>query len=186
MQTGCEKESEDIIMHRRIIGMDLTEEDKKGITCPYVFKYPASPHLSARLENRSIDIDVITDATKELSAKYDFVLMEGVGGIYVPLNDDVMLPDYIKMRKYPVIVVTTPKLGSINHNLLTLEAIEKRELDVYAMIYNCHPKQETEIVQDTRNILEKAVSQQWFDASIIDIPIFTMGSIPDIDFSGLF
>ncbi|MBN2401242.1 MAG: ATP-dependent dethiobiotin synthetase BioD [Spirochaetes bacterium] len=186
VQTGCENTSEDILTHRKIMGIDLTEMDKKGLTCPYIFKYPASPHLSARMEQKEIDPDVIAQATNELSQKYETVLLEGSGGIYVPLTPDITILDYIEEHKYPVIVVTYPRLGSINHTLLTLEALKNRDLDIIGITYNNFPEQEKEIAQDTREVIEKYISQYWFQATIIDIPVFGFKNIPDIDFSRLF
>ncbi len=185
IQTGCEKISEDIIMHRRIMNMELNEDDKSGLTCPYVLKYPASPHLAAKLENKAIETDFIADTIKRLNEKYESVLLEGVGGIFVPLNDDITLLDFIEMQNYPIIIVTSSKLGSINHTLLTMDAIKNRNLYICGLIYNHFPEQEYEIVKDTRDVFEKYLSQNWFNASIIDIPIFNLDSIPDIDFGRL-
>jgi len=185
-QTGCENISEDIITHRKIMGINLTEEDNKGLTCPYLFKYPASPHLSAKLENKKIDTDIITNATESLLKKYDIILLEGAGGLYVPLNDELTILDYIEVHNYPIIIVSSSKLGSINHTLLSLDAIKNRDLDVRGIIYNHFPKQDNVLVQDTREVFEKYLSQYWFNAFIIDIPIFNLNSIPDIDFSRLF
>ena len=64
VQTGCEKISEDIALHRKIMGIDLNEDDKKGLTCPYTFKYPASPHLAAQMEQKEIDLDVVVTCYK--------------------------------------------------------------------------------------------------------------------------
>lgn len=186
VQTGCEKISEDILTHRKIMGIDLTEDDKNGLTCPYLFKYPASPHLSAKLENKRIDTNSITSATDTLLKKYDLLLLEGAGGLYVPLNDELTIIDYIEIHNYPIIIVSSSKLGSINHTLLSLDAIKNRDLDVRGIIYNHFPKQDKELVQDTREVFEKYLSQYWFNAFIIDIPIFDLNSIPEIDFGRLF
>jgi dethiobiotin synthetase len=186
IQTGCGKTSEDIALHRKIMGIDLNEDDEKGLTCPYTFKYPASPHLAAQMEQKEIDTDFIVYATNELNKKYETILLEGVGGIYVPLTADISVLDFIEIHNYPVIVVTSAKLGSINHTLLTLDALKNRDLNLLGIIYNMFPKQEKEIVQDTREVFEKFISQFWFHSAIIDIPIFDFNNIPDIDFSRLF
>ena len=59
VQTGCAGMSEDILLHRRLMGIDLTDADRQGITCPYVFALPASPHLAASAEGRVIDLDCV-------------------------------------------------------------------------------------------------------------------------------
>jgi dethiobiotin synthetase len=185
VQTGCDKISDDIAMHRKIMGIDLTEDDRNGLTCPYIFKYPASPHLSAGFENKKIDINIISEATKQLSAKYDIVLLEGVGGLLVPLNNETTLLDYIEMNNYSIIIISSAKLGSINHTLLTMEAIKNRDLKIRGLFYNHFPKQDREILNDTRDVIEKYLSQHWFNASIIDIPCYDINATPpDIDCSG--
>ena len=110
-QTGCSGLSEDIIEHRRRASQEMFEEDAMGLTCPYVFPVPCSPHLAARLEGRTIDPEVISGAAEQLAANYDYVLIEGVGGLFVPLNDSVLVIDLIKDKNWPVILVTGPHLG---------------------------------------------------------------------------
>ena len=70
IQTGCTEVSEDIEMHRKIQGIPFTEEDKAGLTCPYIFTYPCSPHMAAEKDGKTIDLSVITEATRRLQEKY--------------------------------------------------------------------------------------------------------------------
>ena len=135
-QTGCSGASDDIIMHRQLMGMDLQEVDKSGLTCPYLFPEPCSPHLAASLAGEKIDGSVITAATTELRQGYDYVLLEGVGGLLVPLGDDWTLLDYLQETGYPLILVSSPRLGSINHTLAALELVKGRGLDVWGILYN--------------------------------------------------
>ncbi len=127
-QTGCIDTSEDIEKHREIMECSAFPEDKEGLTCPYIFRYPASPHLSAAMEDKEIDVEKITSATQELARRYDNLLIEGVGGIHVPITLDYSLIDYLEDQKYPVVLVTSGKLGSINHTLLTLELAYRRNI----------------------------------------------------------
>lgn len=124
IQTGNVGHSEDIDLHRHIMGIPFTEEDKEGLTMPEIFSYPASPHLASQLDNRPIDFGKIKRATEELSERYDYVLLEGAGGLMVPLTTELLTIDYIAQENYPLIFVTSGKLGSINHTLLSLEAIQ--------------------------------------------------------------
>lgn len=118
IQTGNIGHSEDIDLHRQIMGIPFTKEDQEGLTMPEIFSYPASPHLASQLDNRPIDFDKIKRATEELSKRYDSVLLEGAGGLMVPLTTELLTIDYIAQEKYPLIFVTSGKLGSINHTLL--------------------------------------------------------------------
>ena len=66
VQTGCEQVSEDIEMHRKLQGIPFTEEDREGLTCPYIFSYPCSPHMAAERDGRELDMAVVTAATYRL------------------------------------------------------------------------------------------------------------------------
>ena len=128
IQTGNVGHSEDIDLHRRIMEIPFTREDQEGLTMPEIFSYPASPHLASRLDHRPIDFDKIKHATEVLSERYDCVLLEGAGGLMVPLTTELLTIDYIAQEKYPLIFVTSGKLGSINHTLLSLEPYRNEAL----------------------------------------------------------
>ena len=99
IQTGNpEGYSEDIELHRRLMGMEYLPEDEQGLTKPEIFSYPASPHLASRIDNRAIDFDKIKHATEVLSERYDAVLVEGAGGLMVPLTEDNLERRGIKLH----------------------------------------------------------------------------------------
>ena len=139
IQTGCEQVSEDIEEHRRIQGIPFTEEDREGWTCPYIFSYPCSPHMAAAKDGRTIDLQVITQAIERLRERYEYVLLEGAGGLMVPNDFQSLTIDYIRDQYYPLILVTSGKLGSINHTLLSLFAAEQYGIPVKAIVYNQYP-----------------------------------------------
>ncbi|MFA8436689.1 MAG: dethiobiotin synthase [Marinifilaceae bacterium] len=184
-QTGCQGISEDILAHREIMGIEPTKWDCEGTTCPYVFNYPASPHLAASLENQRIEVQRITESTNVLEENFDYLLIEGVGGIYVPINDDITLLDYVEKMKYPLILVTSSKLGSINHTLLTLEIAYKRKLPIQGVIYNHYPNDSEIILKDSIKVFRRFLDQFGYDCPIIEIPKFEKGEAPNVDF-GLF
>ncbi|AWX13386.1 dethiobiotin synthase [Mergibacter septicus] len=159
VQTGNTGISEDILMHRQLQGISLTEEDLQGETCVYLFDYPCSPHLAAELENRVIEIEKITQATDKLATKYDYVLVEGAGGLAVPYNQYQTSLDYIEQQGYPVILVTSGKLGSINHTLLSLFACQQRNIQVDTVIYNLYPRRDPIIDQDTQQYLRQYLAK---------------------------
>jgi cobyric acid synthase len=73
----------------------------------------------------AVDGDVVSDtATQELAAQYEIVLVEGAGGLMVPLTENLLTIDYIQQQAYPVILVTSGRLGSINHTLLSFAALK--------------------------------------------------------------
>lgn len=154
IQTGNEGRSEDIEVHRRIMGINMTEEDDKMITAPEIFSYPCSPDLAAKIDKRAIDFSKIERATNILESRYDIVLIEGAGGIMVPLKGEYLTIDYIRDHHLPTIVVTNGQLGSINHTLLTLYAIKQYGIELSEVIFNHHFDKDSIICADTIDYLK--------------------------------
>ena len=128
--------ADDIITHRQLMNIPLQPCDLDFTTCAHRYEKPASPHLATRLSGEVLDPELITSATKRLQATYDLVLLEGAGGLLVPIAEQLLILDYIAAQGYPIILVTSGRLGSINHTLLSLEAIKSRGLSVHSVIYN--------------------------------------------------
>lgn len=97
----------------------------------YNFKKPLSPHAASVLENTVIDLSSITvpETKKRL-------IVEGAGGVMVPLNDREFMLDLMKHLGFPVLIVCRSTLGTINHTLLTITALRSKELDVIGVIMN--------------------------------------------------
>ena len=162
IQTGNVGHSEDIDLHRRIMEIPFTWEDQEGLTMPEIFSYPCSPHLAARIDKRPIDFGKIERATRELSHRYDTVLVEGAGGLMVPLTEDFLTIDYIAEKPYPLIFVTSGKLGSINHTLLSFEAIKNRDIALDTVLYNLYPTVEDKTIQeDTMKYIKQYLSKHF-------------------------
>ena len=168
-QTGCTEISEDIIKHRHLMGISLQDADRRGLTCPYIFPVPCSPHLAASLAGVEIDCGRIAAATAELRKAYDYVLLEGVGGLLVPLRDDWTLLDYLETAGYPLILVSSPRLGSINHTLAALELAKRRGLTVLGILYNRYGKQDTAIAEDSSRIFSIYLRRHGFADTVIDL-----------------
>ncbi len=186
VQTGCQKISEDILDHRTMMGESLNAYDSNGLTCPYLFEYPASPHLAAKLENQQIDVETICSATSELEANFDYVLIEGAGGLYVPLNDRMRVIDYIIDQGYPLVLVSSSKLGSINHTLMSLELCRIQGITIEALIYNHFPADSELILKDSLLVFRQYLADHDLQCTIIEIPVIVNGQYPMIDFAPLF
>ncbi len=169
VQTGCTGIALDILEHRKIMGVELSKEDHDKTSCCYVFEYPASPHLAAKLENREIDIEKIRESSQKLLNKYDIVLLEGAGGLHVPINEDVEIIDYIENQNIPLILVSSSKLGSINHTLLSLEVCMNRKIHVDALIYNHFPNDSQQIIDDSKRIIKKKLTKYFKNAKFFEV-----------------
>lgn len=170
VQTGNTTISEDIILHRQLMGIAFTEDDQEKITMPEIFSYPASPHLAAQIDKREIDFEKIKQATAQLSQRYDAVLVEGAGGLMVPLIEDYLIIDYIKEMGYPLLFVTSGKLGSINHTLLSLEAIATRGINLHTVIYNTFPVlEDSTISTETQRYLRNYIQKHFPETKFISL-----------------
>lgn len=171
IQTGCTGSSEDIDAHRRLTGTGPLPEDAEGLTAPIILSYPASAQLAARIDGVEIDLDVIDCAREELARRYDDVLIEGAGGLMVPITDDFMAIDYAVTRRLPVALVTNSKLGSINHTVLSLEALRTRGVNLVYVLYNEHHMGSgPEIEADTLAFLRRYLSRHWPSTRLLLVP----------------
>ena len=170
VQTGCLERSEDILIHRKLMEVGWLDVDEQKLTCPYRLSFPGSPHLAARLEDRTIDPDVITAATRKLEEIYDWILLEGAGGLLVPLTENMTLVDYLVTLKAPLVLVTSARIGSINHTLMSLEVIQSRKLELAGLVYNQFEKGPPEIMRDSYNTFSRALTSYGFQNNIAVLP----------------
>ena len=170
VQTGCDGQSEDILTHRRLMETGWLEEDEQRLTCPYNFSFPGSPHLAAKLADQAINPDAITATTRLLEKNYEWVLIEGAGGLMVPLTEKLLFIDYLEQQNYPLLLVTSPRLGSINHTLMSLELIRSRGLKLAGLVYNLYDNALRDIVQDSQHIFTKALEVNGYGDKLIVLP----------------
>ena len=104
--------------------------------CPYILDQPAAPHLVAAHQGLKLEMGVILQGFQNIQNQSDCVVVEGAGGLIVPLNDQEDLAMFAKAIKLPIILVVGMKLGCINHALLTYEAIKARHLNIAGWVAN--------------------------------------------------
>ena len=138
-----------------------------GATPAYTFGPPMSPHLAAALAGVALDPEVLLANAREAAAGHDAVVVEGVGGLLVPLTGDFTVRDMARELALPVVVAARPALGTINHTRLTLEAA--RDLDVRAVVLTPWPAEPSAIERDNREVLAAHVLAQDGDASGLPI-----------------
>lgn len=170
IQTGNTGFSEDIDVHRKVMEIPLTQADLDHVTAPIILSYPASPDLAAKIDGVTIDFSIATTATGKLLRDYGYetVVIEGAGGLLVPLRDDYLTADYIAENQLPIVIVTNGALGSINHTLLTLQAASRYGLKVHSIIWNPHFSKDKTVSEDARGYLKRYVAQNlpgtlWLD-----------------------
>ena len=104
--------------------------------CPYRFAEPLAPSIAAERAGVKIDVDHLLNLYGEISSKHDITLVEGAGGLMVPLLPSYTYADFARVLKLPTLVVAANKLGAINHLLLTLEHASCKGLSVLGYVLN--------------------------------------------------
>ena len=187
VQTGNIGFSEDIEEHRRICGGRRFPEDEAGLTAPQVFGFPSSPMLSASLEGKSVDLEAISRAVDEVSARHAVTLVESAGGLDVPLTANTLSVDYAATRGWPLILVTCGRLGSINHTLLSIEAALRRGMRVAGVIHNWCAVADPKIDADAEETVRRYLAAWDCRPAVVRVPrVADYSSIPDVDFTEIF
>ena len=124
--------NEDVDALAACVSVKLPQE----MTTPYLFKTPAAPHIAAALEDRVIERQHLMDCFQQVRAQADAVVVEGVGGFRVPLNENYDTADMAKDLGLPVVLVVGMRLGCISQALLTAEAIAVRGLSLMGWVAN--------------------------------------------------
>ena len=167
VQTGCRGRSEDVELHRKLMGTDPLPEDFCGLTAPQIFDFPGSPHLAAALEGKYVDVEKIASAVTQVSLSYDVTLVEGAGGLAVPLTQNLLTIDLAAQMHWPAVLVVSGKLGSLNHALLSLEALDRRKMSLRGIVYDYAPDTDPVIDRDTPQMLKKFLIEYGFPPVLV-------------------
>ncbi|HKT36267.1 MAG TPA: dethiobiotin synthase [Nitrospira sp.] len=114
----------------------IESEETLGAICPYQFGLPVAPLGAAQAERRTIDSAVIGQVYRVLVARYDYIVVEGIGGVRVPVTPKADVMDLIGSLRLPVVVVGRSGLGGINQALLTVDALRRRRIPLVALVLN--------------------------------------------------
>ncbi len=147
IETGVPTEGpEDARALRLAAGVD----DPLDLICPVRFSLPASPEAAARAEGRTASLTSIRDAFDSLARRHRFMLVEGAGGLLVPIDAHTDMADLARELDLPVLLVARAGLGTVNHTRLSLEAAEIRGLNVFGVVISHSAADEPE--GDRRNL----------------------------------
>jgi dethiobiotin synthetase len=122
---------------------------------PTFFKIAASPFMASVITSEKVNVKDNLDAFRKLKEKHDFILVEGIGGIMVPLTSKQVLADFVKLTNLQVIIVASVKLGTINHTLLTVAACQKYSLPISGIVINRMPSKPSDVQRLTPTIIHK-------------------------------
>jgi dethiobiotin synthase len=135
IETGCSNEREPDSDAERLRAV-IAATTSIDLINPYRFALPLAPLAASRAAGVTIEIDRIAAACRNLTENNDFVLVEGIGGLMVPLSEKSDVRDLIAFLHLPALVVGRAALGGVNHALLTLEALGQRAIPTIGIVLN--------------------------------------------------
>lgn len=159
VETGCKRINGTLIPSDGTFLKQIARMDDpiEHIT-PFCFETPAAPSVASEIEKRDIDISLIKERFQNLQKKYHTVIVEGVGGLLVPLKRDYFVIDLVRELALPLIVVSRPSLGTINHTLLTVNYALKEGIKIAGIIINFSNRPENTAAEKTNSAVIRKLS----------------------------
>jgi dethiobiotin synthetase len=114
----------------------LDSDEPLGAICPYQFELPIAPLAAAQAAKQVIEPETIRRVYRLLAGRYDCMVVEGVGGVHVPITTSDHVMELVKQLRLPVVIVGRSGLGGINHALLTIEALRRNKIPIVALVLN--------------------------------------------------
>ena len=138
LSTGDRLRSMDLDFIRNSVVEVLGREKAEAVlfSAPYCFSFPSSPHLAAELDGCQVDVERIVSVHERIRTWTDVLLVEGTGGLMVPVTREYLLVDLLKRINPQVILVARSGLGTINHTLLSVEALRSRGIGILCVVLN--------------------------------------------------
>lgn len=133
-QSGCKDNIPDLDYALSIAGIKPTNE-QLSLMAPACYSSACSPHLAAEIEKNPINLSKIMKSFYELKEQSDILLVEGAGGIMVPLTRRILMIDLMKKMQLPVLIASRPGLGTINHTLLSIKALQRQNIEIAGIVF---------------------------------------------------
>ncbi|MFA5239838.1 MAG: dethiobiotin synthase [Phycisphaerae bacterium] len=148
--TGCKRTWEGLISSdTEFLSSCANSNLSLSTITPVGYRTPAAPFVSAACDGYAIDFEKIAAAYKEICQNSDIVLVEGIGGVRVPLTQEFDLLDLAVEFTLPAVIVARPNLGTINHTLMTIDCLRAAKLKIAGVIINNYNATESTVAEDT-------------------------------------
>ena len=135
LESGCEQTEDGMLpADATLLKRAARSEDPLDAICPFRYRLPLAPAVAARIEKREIRLDEVVETVQDIARNHTLTLVEGAGGLLVPATSDGMMTDLAARLRAPVLLVAHASLGTINHTLLSLEALRNRGLVPLAVV----------------------------------------------------
>jgi dethiobiotin synthetase len=155
--TGCTRRWEGLVSYdTEFLANCANSELSLSTITPIGYLTPAAPIVSAAREGQPIDFNKIADAYRNIGENSDIVIVEGIGGVRVPLAMEFDLLDLAAEFNLPVVIVARPNLGTINHTLMTVDCVRAAELKIAGIVINSYDATKAMVAEETA---EQVISQ---------------------------
>ena len=173
--------SEDAIFLKHAAQVD----DALDLINPICFRHPLAPSVAAEIEGVSINLQQLNNAFAQLCQRHDFIVVEGVGGIAVPICAEMLVADMAQRFQLPLLIVARPNLGTINHTLLTVEFARAYNLEICGIVLNASQEGSKGLAEETNpKELERLTNPPILGTVPFDEQL--QGNKPDPDFLSQF
>jgi len=137
IETGCNNRNGKLLPGDAIMlkKYSMSLDDLNDIS-PCRFKNPLAPMAAAMFEKRKVDLTVIKKSFDQLKKNHDFLIVEGIGGLLVPIKRNFFVADLAKLLGFPILIVCHPGLGTLNHTFLTTREAKKINLPIKGIVIN--------------------------------------------------
>jgi dethiobiotin synthetase len=191
--SGCERRREGLVSpDAEFLAAAARSRHPLDAICPIRLEEPLAPAIAAERAGVDVDFDLINAAVAELSRDADVMIVEGAGGILVPVRDGVMVIDMIRWLALPTVVVARPRLGTINHTLMTVAVLRAARVDVAGVVINRYPAEFPGAAEESAG----SSIERWGDVPVLatvpevegiraHVPSDVAAAIDTMDFSAL-
>lgn len=168
--TGCMANNDHLYSQDAIYLFEAAENEYPLLSSPVRFRNPLAPNVASEIEKKPLDLKKVFWAYREIREIYNFIVVEGIGGLLVPFTNNYFVADLVKEFDLPVVIVARTGLGTINHTLLTVQAAKNRGLQVKGIILNGQPEGNLSLAEKTNPRIV---------ADLTGVPV--LGVLPKLD-----
>jgi len=164
--TGCERRREGLVSEdAEFLASAADSRHSLDLICPQRYVEPLAPSVAARRVGQPIDWRAIDRSLQQMCVGSNLMVVEGVGGVMVPLDDRATVLHMAQWLKLPAVVVARPNLGTINHTLLTLAALRSAGVELAGVVINRYPAENADVAEETN----PAAIERWGGVPVLCI-----------------
>ena len=148
--SGCARRREGLVSEdAEFLALCADARFPLDVICPVRYVEPLAPAIAAERAKEPLDWEAVNRSVEAMSKSSDIMVVEGVGGLMVPMDERHTFLDVARWLKLPTVVVARPNLGTINHTLLTVKALRSADVKVAGVVINRYPAQSADVASET-------------------------------------